>query len=74
MRLESSLGLDFDAKLGANVHSGPALAVDDETLECLFDRAVSSCPKSQSHHHYLLFIMRRETVGEKSLQDAQFLS
>lgn len=33
--LESSLGQDFDAKLGANVYSGPALAVNDETLECL---------------------------------------
>lgn len=33
--LESSLGKDFDAKLGANGYSGPALAVSGETLEFL---------------------------------------
>ncbi|RMC13808.1 hypothetical protein DUI87_08891 [Hirundo rustica rustica] len=34
MTLESSLGQDFDVKLGVNGYSGPTLAVDDETLEC----------------------------------------
>lgn len=34
MMQESSLGEDFDAKLGADGYSGPTLAVGDETLEC----------------------------------------
>lgn len=33
MILKSSLGEDFDAKLRVKVYSGPAFAVDDETLE-----------------------------------------
>ncbi|KAF4791805.1 polypeptide N-acetylgalactosaminyltransferase 7 [Turdus rufiventris] len=45
MMLESSLGQDLDAKLGANGCSGPALAVNDETLECLLTehQAESNC-------------------------------
>lgn len=34
MMQESSLGEDFDAKLGADGYSGPTVAVGDETLEC----------------------------------------
>lgn len=70
MTLESGLGQDFGAKLGMNGYSGPALAVDDQCLECSLTEQWVGVQGVK----VITIILCRETVGEKSLQDAEFLS